>query len=81
MRGYEASDWNGVGAPKDTPTEIIDKLNKEISASLSDPAIRARLGGLRSVPMPMTPAEFGEFIAQETDKWAKVMKFAGIKPK
>jgi tripartite-type tricarboxylate transporter receptor subunit TctC len=77
--GYEASAWFGVGAPKSTPAEIIDKLNKEVNAALADARVRARLAGLGSVPMPMTPAEFGKFIGDETEKWGKVVKFAGIK--
>jgi tripartite-type tricarboxylate transporter receptor subunit TctC len=80
LPGYEASTWNGIGAPKNTPAEIIDKLNKEINAALADPNMRARLADLGAVPMPMTPAQLGKFIADETGKWAKVVKFAGIKP-
>jgi tripartite-type tricarboxylate transporter receptor subunit TctC len=79
LPGYEASIWFGIGAPKDTPAEIIDKLNKEINAGLGDPQMRARLAALGSMPMPMTPAEFGRLIAKETDKWAKVIKFSGAK--
>ena len=78
--GYEASSWHGVGAPKDTPAEIVEKLNREINAVLTDPKLKARLADLGGVPMPMTPPEFGKFIADETEKWAKVIKFAGIKP-
>jgi tripartite-type tricarboxylate transporter receptor subunit TctC len=78
--GYEASAWQGVGAPKSTPAAIVDKLNKEINAGLADPKIKARLADLGAVPIPMTPAEFGKFIADETEKYAKVIKFAGIKP-
>ena len=78
--GYEASAWYGVGAPKDPPSQIIDKLNDAINAGLADPTIKARLAGLGGVPMPMTPAEFGKFIADETEKWAKVVKFSGAKP-
>jgi tripartite-type tricarboxylate transporter receptor subunit TctC len=78
--GYEASTWFGVGAPKATPPEIVDKLNKEINAGLADPTIEARLAELGSTPMPMTPAEFGKFIADETEKWAKVIRAANIKP-
>jgi tripartite-type tricarboxylate transporter receptor subunit TctC len=80
LPGYEASTWNGLGAPKNTPTEIIDKLNKQIKAALADPNIIVRLADLGAVPMPMTPAEFEDFITDETQKWAKVVKFAGIKP-
>jgi tripartite-type tricarboxylate transporter receptor subunit TctC len=78
--GYEASSWHGVGAPKGTPAEIVEKLNREINAVLTDPKLKARLADLGGVPMPMTPPEFGKFIADETEKWAKVIKFAGIKP-
>ena len=78
--GYEASSWHGVGVPKDTPAEIVEKLNREINAVLTDPKLKARLADLGGVPMPMTPPEFGKFIADETEKWAKVIKFAGIKP-
>src|SRR5262245_48351840 len=77
---YEASNWFGVCAPKATPAEIIDKLNKEINAGLSDPKIRARLADLGGTPLVASPAEFGRLIADETEKWAKVIKFAGIKP-
>ena len=69
--GYEASLWYGVGAPKNTPAEIVDKLNKEINAGLADPKMKARLADLGGAPMPMTPAEFGKFIADETEKWAQ----------
>jgi tripartite-type tricarboxylate transporter receptor subunit TctC len=78
--GYEASGWYGLGAPKDTPSEIIDKLNREANAGLADPTMRARLADVGAEPMIMTAAEFKTFIANETDKWSKVIKFAGIKP-
>jgi tripartite-type tricarboxylate transporter receptor subunit TctC len=78
--GYEASGWYGLGAPKDTPNEIIDKLNREANAGLADPTMRARLADVGAEPMIMTAAEFKTFIANETDKWSKVIKFAGIKP-
>jgi tripartite-type tricarboxylate transporter receptor subunit TctC len=77
--GYEASSWYGVGVPKDTPAEIIDKLNKEINAALADPKLKARLADLGAEPTPMPPAEFGEFIAAETEKWGKVVRAANIK--
>jgi tripartite-type tricarboxylate transporter receptor subunit TctC len=77
--GYEASGWIGVGAPKRTPAEIVEKLNKEINAGLANPAIKARLADLGAEPMSMTPTDFGKFIAAETGKWAKVIKFANIK--
>jgi tripartite-type tricarboxylate transporter receptor subunit TctC len=78
--GYEASGWGGIGAPRNTPAEIVDKLNKEINTGLDDPTLKARIADLGSVPMPMTPADFADFIAAETDKWAKVIKLAGISP-
>ena len=78
--GYEASSWHGVGVPKDTPAEIIDKLNKEINAALTDPKFKARLADLGGTALPGSPADFGKFIADETEKWAKVVKFAGLKP-
>jgi tripartite-type tricarboxylate transporter receptor subunit TctC len=77
--GYEASAWYGVGAPRNTPAEMIDKLNKEINAVAADPNMKARLDGLGVNPMPMTSAEFGKFIATETEKWGKVIRAANIK--
>jgi tripartite-type tricarboxylate transporter receptor subunit TctC len=78
--GYEASTWVGVGAPKATPAEIVEKLNKEINAALADPKIKARLADLGGTVLPGTPADFGKLIADETEKWGKVVKFTGIKP-
>ena len=78
--GYEASIWWGVGAPKATPAEIVDKLNKEVNAALNDPKMKARLADLGGMTLPGSPAEFGKLIADETEKWAKVIKLAGIKP-
>jgi tripartite-type tricarboxylate transporter receptor subunit TctC len=78
--GYEASGWGGLGAPKNTPAEIIDTLNREINAAIADPVISSRIADLGSVPMPMTAGDFAKLIAAETEKWAKVIKFAGIKP-
>jgi tripartite-type tricarboxylate transporter receptor subunit TctC len=78
--GYETSSWSGIGAPKNTPTEIIDKLNKEINAALADPKIKARLADLGSVPMPMSAADFGRLIAESVDKWGKVIRTANIRP-
>jgi tripartite-type tricarboxylate transporter receptor subunit TctC len=77
--GYEASNWNGVGAPKGTPAEIIDKLNKEINAGLADPKIKARLADLGGTALAGSPADFAKLIADETEKWGKVIKFANIK--
>jgi tripartite-type tricarboxylate transporter receptor subunit TctC len=77
--GYEASQWYGVGAPKDTPAEVLDKLNKEINAVAADPLIKARLAGLGVDPMSMTSAAFGKFIADETEKWGNVIRALNIK--
>jgi tripartite-type tricarboxylate transporter receptor subunit TctC len=77
--GYEGSFWFGVGAPKATPNEIVDKLNNGINAALADPKIKARLADLGGTVLAGSPADFGKFIADETEKWAKVIKFAGIK--
>jgi tripartite-type tricarboxylate transporter receptor subunit TctC len=78
--GYETSQWYGMCAPARTPVEIIGKLNKEINAGIADPAMKARLAALGGEPLPGTPAEFGRLIAEETKKWAKVVKTAGLKP-
>ena len=78
--GYEASTWYGIGAPKNTPTETIDKLNKEINAGLADSKMKAQLADLGGTALAGSPAEFGRIIADETEKWAKVVKFARIKP-
>jgi tripartite-type tricarboxylate transporter receptor subunit TctC len=78
--GYEANQWYGVGAPKNTPAEIVERLNMEITAALADQQLQARLADLASLAMPMTSAECETFIAAETEKWAKVVKLAGIKP-
>jgi tripartite-type tricarboxylate transporter receptor subunit TctC len=80
LPGYEVNLWFGVGAPKRTPADVIDKLNKEINAGLADPTIKARLEDLGGIPMPMTPDEFGKMIAEDTEKWAKVIRAANIKP-
>jgi tripartite-type tricarboxylate transporter receptor subunit TctC len=77
--GYEASAWFGVGAPKNTPPEIVEKLNKEINAALADPNLKARLAALGGIPTPMKPAEFGKLIADETEKWGNVIRTANIK--
>jgi tripartite-type tricarboxylate transporter receptor subunit TctC len=78
--GYEASTWAGIGTPKGTPAEIIDKLNKEINAGLVDPKVKARLANMGSTALPGSPADFGKLIAEETEKWAKVVKLSGAKP-
>jgi tripartite-type tricarboxylate transporter receptor subunit TctC len=77
--GYEASQWYGIGAPKNTPTEIIDRLNKEINASLGDPKIEARLADLGGTGLAGSSADFGKLIADETEKWRKVIRAANIK--
>ncbi len=79
LPGYEASAWWGVGVPRNTPAEIIDMLNREINVALADPKMKARLGDLGATALPGSPADFGKLIADETEKWAKVVKFAGIK--
>jgi tripartite-type tricarboxylate transporter receptor subunit TctC len=78
--GYEISLWYGVGAPKGTPTEVINKLNREINEILTDPKAKARLADLGGTVLAGSPADFGKLIAEETDKWTKVIKNAGIKP-
>jgi tripartite-type tricarboxylate transporter receptor subunit TctC len=77
--GYEASTWYGVGVPKNTPAEIVDKLNKEINAALADPNMKARLADLGGTVLAGSPAEFGKLIAEETEKWGKVVIFSGAK--
>jgi tripartite-type tricarboxylate transporter receptor subunit TctC len=77
--GYEASGSYGIGVPKGTPVEIVDRLNKETNAGLADSKLRARFADLGALPMPMTPADFRKLLAEETEKWGKVVKFAGAK--
>ena len=79
LPGYEASGWFGIGAPKATPAEIVEKLNKEINAGLVDPKMKARLADLGGTVLPGSPADFGKLIADETEKWAKVIRSANIK--
>jgi tripartite-type tricarboxylate transporter receptor subunit TctC len=79
LRGYEASTWNGVAVPRDTPTEIIDKLNRDINAGLANPNIKARLSDLGATALAQSSADFGKLIADETEKWAKVIRAANIK--
>jgi tripartite-type tricarboxylate transporter receptor subunit TctC len=79
--GYEASTWFGVGAPRNTPDEIVDKLNREINAGLADPKMRARLDDLGGGVFASSPAEFGKLLADETEKWGKVVRNAGLRPR
>jgi tripartite-type tricarboxylate transporter receptor subunit TctC len=78
--GYEAGDWLGIGAPRNTPPDIIDRLNREITAALADPKIKARFAELGGTTLALTPPEFGQLLASETEKWAKVIRAANIKP-
>ena len=78
--GYEVSAWYGVGAPKGTPAEVVEKLNKEINAGLADAKLKARIAEFGGTPVALSPAEFGKFIADETEKWAKVIRAANIRP-
>ena len=78
--GFEVTVWSGVGAPKNTPADIIEKLNKEINAALADPKVKSRLADLGGTVLPGSPADFGKLIDEETEKWAKVVKFSGAKP-
>jgi tripartite-type tricarboxylate transporter receptor subunit TctC len=79
LPGYESADWKGIGAPRNTPFEIIDKLNKEITGALADTKINARLTELGSTPLSLSRADFGKLIADETEKWGKVIRVAHIK--
>jgi tripartite-type tricarboxylate transporter receptor subunit TctC len=79
LPGYQAITWFGIGAPKNTPAAIVDSLNKQINEAFADPQIKARLAGLGLKPLPLPPAEFGKFVAEETEKWAKVVRLAKIK--
>jgi tripartite-type tricarboxylate transporter receptor subunit TctC len=76
--GFEASTWQGIGAPKGTPADIVDKLNREINAALADPKIKARLDDLGSIPTPLSPAAYEKLIVDETQKWGDVIKAAHI---
>jgi tripartite-type tricarboxylate transporter receptor subunit TctC len=80
LPGFEASFWGGLGAPGNTPSQIVERLNIEINACLDDPGIKARFAALGGTPMPGSPADFGNLIIEETEKWRKVVKYAGIKP-
>jgi len=79
VNGYEATAWFGIGAPKNTPAGVVEKLNREINAGLADPKIKKRLTDLGALPMPMTPTEFGQLLTDETERWAKVVRSANIK--
>ena len=78
--GYEASVWFGIGAPRNTSAGIVERLNRELNAGLADPRMKARFADLGYVMLAGSPADFGRLIVEETEKWAKVVKFAGIKP-
>jgi len=78
--GYEAPTWYGLGAPKNTPAEVVEKLNNEINAGLADPKLKARLADVGGDVLVLSPADFGKFIAEETEKWGKVIRAANIKP-
>ena len=80
VASYEASTWFGVGVPRSTPPDLIYKLNQEINAGLADPKIKARLVELGGTVLAGSPTEFGKLITEDTEKWGKVVKFAGIKP-
>ena len=77
--GYEAGGWYGIGVPKNVPAEVVDKLNREMNACLADPKLQARIADLGGVALTGSPADFGRLIAEETDKWAKVVRFSGAK--
>ena len=79
LPGYEASQWIGIGAPKGTPAAVINKLNGEINAALADPALKAKVTALGGMVLPGSAGEFGKFVADETAKWAKVVKFSGAR--
>jgi tripartite-type tricarboxylate transporter receptor subunit TctC len=80
LPGFEASQWYALGAPKNTPADVVATINKEVLAGLADSKMRARIAQLGGEPMSMNPSELGKFVADETEKWAKAVKFAGIKP-
>jgi tripartite-type tricarboxylate transporter receptor subunit TctC len=80
VSGYEANTWQGIVAPRNTPAEIVNRLNAEINAALGDPRLKGQLAAMGNTLVPGSPAMFAAHIAAETDKWARVIKFAGIKP-
>jgi tripartite-type tricarboxylate transporter receptor subunit TctC len=79
VAGYEVSSWYGIGAPRNTPSDVIDTLNKAVNVGLADPRLKKQLDDQGGIEMAGTPADFGKLIADETEKWGKVVKFAGIK--
>ena len=79
LPGFEAGDWLGIGAPRGTPPEIIGLLNREITAGITDPKIKARFAELGGTTLPLTPGEFGRMLAEETEKWGRVIRAAGIR--
>jgi tripartite-type tricarboxylate transporter receptor subunit TctC len=79
LPAYVVDDWKGIGAPKDTPIEIINQLNKDISVALADPTIKTKIADLGGVPFILSPVDFGKFVTAETEKWAKVVRAANIK--
>jgi tripartite-type tricarboxylate transporter receptor subunit TctC len=79
VQGYESSTWYGIGAPNGTPDAIVDKLNKAVDAALADPVFQAKFAELGGRTIPGSPADFGKLIADETEKWAKVVKFSGLR--
>jgi tripartite-type tricarboxylate transporter receptor subunit TctC len=80
LLGFEASQWVGLSAPRNTPTEIVDRLNKEINAGLADPKLKARFADMGGTVLAGSAADFGKLIADDTEKWGKVIKFSGAKP-
>jgi tripartite-type tricarboxylate transporter receptor subunit TctC len=80
LPGYEASGWYGIGAPKSTPAEVIERLNKEVNAAIADPKLQARFANLSATALAGSPADFAKLIAEETEKWGKVIRVANIKP-
>ena len=80
MPGYEASAWFGVGTPRNTPADVVEKLNKEINAALADTTMKAKLADLGATTIPGSAAEYAKLIVEETEKWAKVIRAANIKP-
>jgi tripartite-type tricarboxylate transporter receptor subunit TctC len=78
VKGYEASVWYGIAGPKGVPPKIVETLNKAVAAALADPKMKTRFAELGATPMPMSPAEFGKLVADETEKWAVVVKSAGL---